>query len=184
MEDNVLKTKTYFSGMLVLLMSLLSVGTAFGQLKIGYVNSQRVLASLPSAIEARNKLEQESTAWREELQEMEREFQERQEQLQQQSMLLSEEKKNEKAAELQDLLVRAQQYQNQKWGDGGEFYRRQAELLQPVYDQINEAIKKVRSNEGYDFILDAVNLLDADEKYDLTDELLKELGVDSSDSGE
>ena len=175
--------KSRLFGIIVLLMSVCAMGTAFGQIKVGYINSQRVLAILPSAIEARGTLEKESNAWRDELQKMETEFQDRQEQLQQQSMLLSEEKKQEKAGELQALLVRAQQFQNEKWGDGGEFFRRQAELLQPVYDQIKEAIKQVRTSEGYDFILDAVNILDADQKYDLTDKLLKALGVEVPASG-
>lgn len=163
-----------------ILLSLIAVPSVSAQLKIGYIDSQRILSSLPSAIDARQKLEQESNAWREELQQMEEDLRTRQEQLEQQSMLLSEAKKQEKAEEFQALLVQAQQFQNEKWGEGGEFFKRQTELLQPVYNQINTAIQALRNKENYDFILDAANLLDADEKFDLTEKLLTELGVDSS----
>ena len=167
-------------GIIGVFICLMSVQPGFAQLKIGFIDSQRILASLPSAIEARQTLEEESNAWRDELQQMEEELRMRQEQIEQQSMLLSEAKKQEKAEEFQALLLQAQQFQNEKWGEGGEFFKRQTELLQPVYTQINAAIQSLRKQENYDFILDAANLLDADEKYNLTDKLLEELGVESS----
>jgi Skp family chaperone for outer membrane proteins len=52
----------------------------------------------------------------------------------------------------------------------------------PVFDEINEAIHKVGEEEGYDFIFDAVagNIVYAKEDHDVTDKVLKELGVDTS----
>jgi len=151
--------------------------TALAQLKIGYIDSQRILSTFPAAVDAQKKLEGESTGWGQELQKMQEQFRTLQEQLDQQSLLLSEAKKKERTDELQALYLKIQQYQNEKWGEQGEFFKRREELLQPIIQKIDTAIKAVGTNDDYDFIFDSVqgNLLHAKPKYDLTDQVLKEL---------
>src|SRR4030042_20581 len=58
-----------------------------------------------------------------------------------------------------------------------ELSKWQEELLKPVYEEINAVIRSIREKEGYDFIIDSLNLLDAKPEYDLTDKVMKELGV-------
>ena len=171
-------------GLIIILVVLgvLFSNAAMAELKIAYVNSQRILAILPSAIEAQKKLEEESNKWGLELQKMNEDLKTLQESLEQQSLLLSEEKKREKAEELQALYLQTQQFQATKWGEGGEFFKKREELIQPVYDEITKSIQKIGDAEEYDFIFDSVagNLLHAKEKYDITDKVLKDLGVDPS----
>ncbi len=156
---------------------LLVGAQAQAQMKIGYIDSQKILSEYQAAIEAQQKLEKESQEWGQELQKMNERFRELQEQLDQQSLLLSEAKKKEKTQELQNLALEIQQYQNEKWGDSGEFFRRRETLLKPVFDSINEVIHKLGEDEGYDYIFDTVsgNILHAKQKYDLTDQVLAEL---------
>lgn len=151
--------------------------TAVAQLKVGYVDSQKIITTFPVAIDAQKKLEAEGAGWGQELQRMQEELRTLQEQLDQQSLLLSEAKKREKGEELQALYVRAQQFQAEKWGQGGEYFKRQEELLQPIFDTINKTIHRIGDEEGYDFIFDSVagNILHAKENYDITDKVLKEL---------
>ena len=165
-----------FALMLVLMGS--SVATA--QMKVAYVNTQQILTVLPSAVAAGQKLQEEEQTWVAELRGMEEELRNLQQQLEQQSLLLSEAKRKEKTDEIQALYMNAQQYQQEKWGQEGEFLKRRAELYQPVYDEINAAINKIRKDEGYDFIFDSAALLDADDKHDLTNKVLQGLGVDVS----
>ncbi len=156
---------------------LLASAQAQAQMKIGYIDSQKILSEYQAAIEAQQKLEKESQEWGQELQKMNERFRELQEQLDQQSLLLSEAKKKEKTQELQNLALEIQQYQNEKWGDSGEFFRRREILLKPVFDSINEVIHKLGEDEGYDYIFDTVsgNILHAKQKYDLTEQVLAEL---------
>jgi len=109
------------------------------------------------------------------LQKMETDFQTRQEELEKQSLLLSEEKKKEKTQELQQLALEAQQYQNEKWGEQGEYFKLREQLLKPIFDQINVAINVVGEDEGFHFIFDAVagNLVFAKEEFDVTDKVLQ-----------
>ncbi len=142
------------------------------QLKLGYVDVQRVLVTDEEAVAAQEKLEEERQAAVEELQRMEEEFNESYEALNQQSLLLSEEKRQERQQELNNMYVEMQQYQQDK---EQELVDRQTELMEPIYDKINAALRVIRDRDGYDFIFDTSFLLDAKETYDLTDELLEEL---------
>ncbi len=167
----------------ILLLAVLFSGSVFAQLKIGYIDSQIILNKLPSAVEAQKKLEEQSNAWAEELQKMGDKIRSLQQQLEQQSLLLSEEKKQEKQDEIQQLYLESQRFQDQKFGQQGELYKKRNELLQPVFDQINEKIQAVAEENAYDYIFDAVagNILYAKEEYNLTKKILDALGVDTSD---
>ena len=182
MEEVVNKQKMFLVSA-VLLLAVIFSGSVFAQLKIGYIDSQIILNKLPSAVEAQKKLEEQSNAWAEELQKMGDKIRSLQQQLEQQSLLLSEEKKQEKQDEIQQLYLDSQRFQDQKFGQQGELYQKRNELLQPVFDQINEKIQAVAEESGYDYIFDAVagNILYAKEEYNLTKILLDALGVDTSD---
>ncbi|MFQ5602265.1 MAG: OmpH family outer membrane protein [bacterium] len=154
------------------------IKSAMAQLKIGYINSNKILEVYQEAIDVKNKLKEINTQWEREAKDMQTEIQEKQEQLEAQSLLLSEEKKQEKAQEIQNIYIRYQQFLNEKWGQQGEAVKKEVELIQPVYDKINKAIKKIGEAEGYHYIFDVVagNILYASEDQpDLTQKLLEEL---------
>ena len=65
----------------------------------------------------------------------------------------------------------------EKFGPEGEIYRKQNILLKPVLTKIDDAIKKVGSEQSYDFILDAMSgaLLYALDSHNLTEAVMDEL---------
>jgi outer membrane protein len=173
------KVPSSFMGRLsmAVLISGTVISTAWPQMKIGYVDSQKILAAYPAAADVQKKIESENAAWAEELRKMNEEYRTSEQVLDQQSLLLSDAKKKEKEQELKALYVKIQDYQKQKWGEGGEIFKRQEDLLKPVYDKINSVIQRVGEAEEYDYILDTVQgqVLFAKSKYDLTDLVVKEL---------
>ena len=160
-------------------MAALLMGTVavHAQLKLGYVDSQQILQADVSYQDAQKKLETETSKWTQELQRMDQEMKDKMAALDQQSLLLSEEKKQEKYQELQNLQIEAQQYQYEKFGDNGEAFRLRKQLLEPVFEKINGVIHKVGEDGGYDFIFDTVNgnVLYAQPKFDLTEMVIEEL---------
>jgi len=157
------------------LMIILFAGSAFSQMKIGYIDSQRILATYAGAVNAQKILEGETAQVAEELRKMEEEIRTENERLEQQRLLLNEDKRREKAQELQTKYIQMQQYGQQKQE---ELNKRQEELLQPVFDKINDAINAIGDAEGYDFIFNgamAGNIVYAKEDHDLTDKVLKRL---------
>ncbi|MFQ5768965.1 MAG: OmpH family outer membrane protein [bacterium] len=162
----------------LLLSLILASKPASAQLKIGYINSNKILETYQEAIDVKKKLQEINTQWEREAKDMQKELKEKQEQLEAQSLLLSEERKQEKGQEIQNLYLKYQQFLNEKWGQQGEAVKKEMELFQPVYDKINATIKKIGAEEGYHYIFDVVagNILYASEDQpDLTDKLLEEL---------
>jgi outer membrane protein len=161
----------------ILILSLFLFGVVNAQNKIGYVDSQRILQELPEYKDALKKLEDEYGKWQQEFAVMQKDFEEKRQQYESQKLLLSDEKKNQKEKELQDLLVKIQQYQQDKLGPTGEYYQKNSELSKPIIEKIQAAINKVAINENYDFIFDASTavLLYGKPKYDITDLILQEL---------
>jgi len=169
---------------LVVLIITISTGSVFAQ-KIGYINSQQILANYKEAQDAQERLDKINKEWEAEARAMQTQLQEMGEQLQSQSLLLSEERQREKEQEMQTLYMKIQQYQSEKWGQTGEFYKKQDEVMKPVFDKINAAIKLVGDDERYDYVFDTVagNIVYASpNQVDLTELVIEELekGLDST----
>jgi outer membrane protein len=174
LEEDIVFNQRIVVLMLVFLMGTIAV---HAQLKLGYVDSQQILAAEESYQDAQKKLEAETSKWTQELQRMDQEMKDKMQSLEQQSLLLSEEKKQERYQELQNLQIEAQQYQYEKFGDNGEAFRLRKQLLEPVFEKINAVIHTVGEDGGYDFIFDTVNgnVLYAQDKFDLTELVIEEL---------
>jgi len=169
-------SKTTFIFVIVLFFAI----PGFGQkLKLGYVHSQKVLASFKDAIDVNKKIEEIDRQFQAEGRDLQENLKKLQDQYESQSLLLSDTKKREKEQEIQNLAMKLQQFQQQKYNpQTGEIYKKQAELLQPVYDKINAVIKKIGDDEKFDLILDTSsgNILHVSSAIkDLTDRVVEEL---------
>jgi outer membrane protein len=164
----------------IALLLLFFVTPGFSQnLKIGYVHSQKILATFKDAIDVQKKLEEIGHQWENEGLEMQQKIQQLRDQYDAQSLLLSEAKKKEKEDEIQNLILQLQKFQQDKFNpQTGEYYKQQAELLQPVYDKINAVIKKIGDDEKFSYIFDTAAggfLYASTDQPDLTDRVLAEL---------
>jgi outer membrane protein len=170
-----------------LLMFLFSFASTGYAQKLGYVNSQKILTTFKEALDAQEKLDKINQEWEAEGREMQKQFQELNEQLESQSLLLSEERKQEKQQEIQSLYLKIQQFSAEKWGQNGEFFKEQEKLMEPVIKKINDVIKQLGEEDGFDYIFDTVNaniVYANPSQPDLTDLVLEELekGVESTQS--
>ena len=79
--------------------------------------------------------------------------------------------------EIEQMERQAQTYQAEKIGPQGELMRQQAQLEYNILGKVKKAVDKVAIAEGYDYIIDAsVGLLYFKSKFDVTDDVLHELG--------
>lgn len=159
-----------------LLLTLLSLGNAFAQVKIGYVDTQRILYTFKDAIEAQKKMETKGQALQQELQLREKAFTDLQkavqEELQQYGSMMPDENKQKKIAEVEAEAQGLQQFQYEKQQ---ELAQMQEDLMKPIREKISAAINLIRARDEYDLILDAAVLLGANEKHDLTQKVLDQL---------
>lgn len=145
------------------------------QLKIGFVNSQRVLAEAPAVQQVQQTLQRELTGLRAPLDTLERQLEAGQQQLQQQGATLSEQARQQRQTQLQQQFA---QYQQRAQAAQQQAQRREQELLQPVMRTINDAVEAVRREGGFSFIVDASagGIVAVDPALDITDQVLRRLG--------
>lgn len=153
------------------------VNNGFAQGKIRYINSQRILSEYPEAQEIQKKLDEIRSGYETEYNKMMQDYDNLVKEIENQSLLLSPEKKAEKEKTAQELGMKIEKYRMDKLGPQGEFYKKNLELTQPLYDKIDQIIQKIGTDEGYDFILDVVQgvVLYAKPEYDITNRVLEEL---------
>ncbi len=165
----------------------LTASSGYSQnIKLGYIDSQRIMAEFKEAQDAQKKLDDIVQQWRQERDQMQQQLQELQDQYQKQSLLLSEERKREREQEIQNLMAKLYEFDNQKFGAQGEVYKKQAELFEPVYQKIRDAIAKVGKDGNFTYIFDVAGgavVYKAPNQPDLTDEVLNVLNKGVSSSG-
>jgi len=172
-----LQTAVLFT-VVLLVVGVMLAQPAMAQLKLGYINSQQILQNFKDAQDVQKQLDAKNQEWQRQAQEMQKSIQDMQDQLESQSLLLSQEKKDEKTREIQETYAKFQKFQMEKWGQTGEAFHLQEELMKPVFDKINAVLSKIGKEEKFDYIFDGVqaNIVYASPNQpDLTDRVLEEL---------
>lgn len=153
------------------LMSVLCVtGVSATELKIGYVNIQRLFRDTPAAQKAAKKLENEFSKRDQELQRMGKQLQGLQENLEKNSVTMAEGDRRTKEKEFGEL---SREFQRRQREFREDLNLRQNEENAAVIEKANRAIKQIADTEKYDLILqDAVTV---SQRVDITDRVIKVL---------
>lgn len=130
------------------------VAEAQTALKIGYVDSEQLIRQAPGYDDAKATFDTTTQSWRDSLEQKRTHLQTLFEDYKRQEVVLSPEVKAEKQEEMLQLEQEAQRYFQTKFGPEGEAAVRQAELMQPIIERVNEAIDRVRQDGSYSLIFD------------------------------
>ncbi|HEY0671024.1 MAG TPA: OmpH family outer membrane protein [Longimicrobiales bacterium] len=155
----------------------MTAGTASAQstgTKIGFINSQKIIAEAPGAAEVRTTIEREMNKHRADLSLADDSLKKMITEYEKKQLVLSADarKKEEDAirARQQALQTRAQSLEDQ-------MAKRQNDLAKPIMEKINTVLQEIRKEGGYVLILDAAagGIVSADPAADLTDTVLTRL---------
>jgi len=146
--------------------------------KLGYVDSQVILAQFSEAIKAQGDLDAITAKWSAQVDSMTLAYQQALADYQKQANTMTEEKK----LEAQKNLIAQEQgildFRRQKFGQNGEIYQMQEQIFDPVKKKIYAAIEQVAKTEGMQFVFDKsgdIILLYADSAFDITFQVLDKL---------
>jgi outer membrane protein len=151
----------------------------FGQ-KFGYVDTEYVLSRMPEYKEAQSEIQKLAKGWEEEIQGMYKELEEKEVILQAEEVLLTQELKNERRAEIDRKWKEVKEYQKQVFGFEGLYFLKKKELVKPVQDQVFDAVEKVAKNNRLQIVFDKSGdlvMIYTDPIHDYTDYVLEELGL-------
>ncbi len=170
--------KYTFAAMLCVLLFV--AGTARAQSKIGYVSTEAIMKQLPDAQDAQKQLDALTASWQDELNKMQEDWKKKYDDYDKKKLIMTDQRRAEAERELRDLDQKIADYRNQKFGQNGELFAKQNELMKPVQDRVFKAIQDVAVEEGYDYVLDKsgeILMMYANPKLDLTDKVLEKLKV-------
>lgn len=150
---------------------LLAVGApAAAEVKIGFVNSDRLMRDAAPAVRAQKKLEKEFEKREQELQKAAKQLQDMQTSLEKNSVTMAESDRKNKERDFNDLNRDFQRRQREFRED---LNQRRNEELASVIERANKAIKQIAEQEKYDVVFqDAVY---ANPRIDITDKVIKAL---------
>ena len=159
------------------ILSTILLSMAFSEIKIGYVDSNEIMNNFEEVRQVQVDLEKEQKRLEAEFNDLVYSLDSLKQDYERQRLLMSDTRRNEKENEITYKERSIQKFQLDKFGPEGEIYRKQNQLLKPVLGKIDDAIQKVGSERGYDFILDAMSgaLLYALDSHNLTEDVMEEL---------
>jgi outer membrane protein len=168
------------AALLVSAAALMASGTAWAQelLKIGYVNSERVLREAVPAKAAQAKLEAEFGKREKELQDTAQRLKGSADKLEKDAPTLSEAERGRRQRELidadRDLNRRRREFQE-------DLNQRRNEELAAVVERANRVIKQIFDSEKFDLILQEVVF--AGPRVDITDKVIRALNAQPAPAG-
>jgi outer membrane protein len=143
---------------------------AFAENKIGFVNTERIFKEAAPAVRAQKKLEKEFEKRDQELQRMAKQLQGMQENLEKNSVTMSETDRRNKEREFGDLNRDFQRKQREYRED---LNQRRNEELASVLERANKSIKAIAEAEKFDIIFQEA--VYASPRIDITDKVIKSL---------
>jgi outer membrane protein len=168
-----------------LALGLLTLTGAIAQ-KFAYVDSDYILGQIPKYKEAQSQLDKISAQWQKEIEAKFQEVDKLYKNYQQEQVLLTEELKKKRAAEIVTKEKEAKDLQKSKFGVDGELFKKRQELVKPIQDEVYNAVKKLAETGNFAIIFDKssdLTMLYANPKYDESDKILEQMGYSKKGSG-
>ena len=159
---------------------LMLAATLAGAQKFAYVDSQYILDNIPEYAEAQAQIDELSQEWQKEIEAKFAEVDKMYKDYQAQSVLLPEDMKKKKEQEIVDKEREAKELQRQRYGKDGDLFKKRQELIKPIQERIYNAIQEISTDGNYMIVFDkagGLSILYANPKYDLSDEVLDNLGA-------
>jgi len=162
-------------------IGILTVWNPLQAQKFGYIDSEFLLNKHPDYKLVQNELAALSEQWKKEAQKLEQDIKELRSSLKAEEVLLTEEMYQERLLAIQEKEKQAIAFNNRVFGINGQYYQKQAELLQPLQSKIFDAIDKVCKRFNLAVLFDKASgplMIYTDPRHDYSEFVLQELGLE------
>jgi outer membrane protein len=150
----------------------LTMNASAAELKVGYVQVDKILQEAPQTAESGKKLEKEFSPRTQDLERLQKQIKDMESSLDKDSLTISENDRRNKERDISNLKIEFQRKQRELREDVN---LRKNEELGSLQDRINKAVTAVSEAEGYDLVVYG-GVAYASKKVDITDKVLKSLG--------
>ena len=147
--------------------------------KFALVDMECIMSNIPAYERANEQLNQTSKAWQAEVEALNNAAQTLYKNYQNESMFLSEAQKKEREQAIVNKEKEAADLKKKYFGPEGELYKKRQSLVEPIQDEIYNAVKSIATAKGFQLILDRASdngIIFASPSIDISNEVLAKLG--------
>lgn len=147
--------------------------------KFALLDMEYILKNIPAYERANEQLNQTSKAWQAEVEALNNAAQTLYKNYQNESMFLSDAQKKEREQAIVNKEKEAADLKKKYFGPEGELYKKRQSLVEPIQDEIYNAVKTIAQAKGFQLILDRASdngIIFASPSIDISNEVLSRLG--------
>ncbi|MFC2175751.1 OmpH family outer membrane protein [Bacteroidota bacterium] len=152
--------------------------TSYAQ-RFGYVDTDYILEKIPEYQSKQQQLDEISVEWQKEVEKLYAEIDRMYKDYQAEQILLTDDMKRKREQQIIEKEKEAKERQKQRFGFEGDLFNKRREFTKPLQDKVYNAIKKLADARGFAVVFDkagSLTMLYTSEKYDLSEDVLDELG--------
>ena len=164
---------------LLALMLICAFGAEAQAQKFALVDMEYIMSNIPAYERANEQLNQVSRKWQAEVEALENEARTLYKNYQNEMVFLSEEQKKEREQAIIDKEREAAELKKKYFAPQGELYKKRIALIEPIQEEVYNAIKGIAQNKNFQLILDRASdagIIFASPKADISNDVLAKLG--------
>jgi outer membrane protein len=150
-----------------------------GAQKFALVDMDYIFKNIPAYERANEQLSQVSKKWQAEVDALTTEAQTMYKNYQNEMVFLSAEQKKAKQDAIVEKEKAAAELKRKYFGPDGELFKKRTALMNPIQEEVYNAVKDIADLRGYQLILDRASdtgIIFGSPKIDISDEVLSKLG--------
>ncbi|MBQ8226480.1 MAG: OmpH family outer membrane protein [Bacteroidaceae bacterium] len=161
------------------LLLICAFGVEANAQKFALVDMEYIMSNVPAYERANEQLNQVSRKWQAEIEALENEARTLYKNYQNEMVFLSEAQKKEREQAIIDKEREAAELKKKYFAPQGELYKKRIALIEPIQEEVYNAIKGIAQNKNFQLVLDRASdagIIFASPTIDISNEVLAKLG--------
>ncbi|MCQ2266304.1 MAG: OmpH family outer membrane protein [Bacteroidaceae bacterium] len=161
------------------LAALCLIALAANAQKFAMVDMEYIMSNIPAYERANEQLNQISRKWQTEVETLDTEAKTLYKNYQNEGVFLSEQQKKEREQAIIDKEKEASELKKKYFGPQGELYKKRTALIEPIQEEVYNAIKGIATSKGFQLVMDRADnqsIIFASPSIDISNDVLQKLG--------
>ena len=157
----------------------LALGLNAAAQKYALIDMEYIMSNIPAYERANEQLNQVSKKWQAEIEAINNQAKTLYKNYQNEAVFLSEAQKKEQEQAIEDEEKEAAELRKKYFGPEGELYKKRVSLIEPIQDEVYNAVKGIAQSKGYQLVLDRASdngIIFASPTIDISNDVLTKLG--------
>ena len=157
----------------------LALGLNAAAQKYALIDMEYIMSNIPAYERANEQLNQVSKKWQAEIEAINNQAKTLYKNYQNEAVFLSEAQKQEQEQAIVDKEKEAAELRKKYFGPEGELYKKRVSLIEPIQDEVYNAVKGIAQSKGYQLVLDRTSdngIIFASPTIDISNDVLTKLG--------